>query len=170
MQKVTCSFCRLPFSVYRAEPGVDYYCCSGCALASRIPLGEHGRFPVSPGLIIALTFAFGLFNQALFGVLGGALIQEGRTDVGVRLQMVSLILGCAIVLVGAAFALISRGRSGGDAIVGPLMLIIGAWIGWVGWHFEPGLVVWSSMAVDAVLAFWLARGWCWRAYARWQAR
>jgi len=170
MQKVSCSFCRLPFSVHRAEPGVDYYCCSGCALASRIPLGEAGRFPVSPGLVIALAFAFGLFNQLLFGVLGGAVVDEGRVEVGARLQMVSLLLGGAIVLVGAGYALISRGRSGGDAILGPLMLVIGGWFGWVAWRFVPGLVVWPSLALNLVLALWLSRGWCWRAYATRQAR
>jgi len=166
MQKVTCNFCGLPFAVLRAEPGVDYFCCSGCALASRIPLGSGGQFPISPGLIIALTFAFGLFNQLLFAVLGSALVNEGRGEVGARLEMVSTILGGAVVLAGAGFALISRGRSGGDAIVGPLMLIIGAWFGWVAWRFDPGLVIWSSLAINLVLAAWLARGWCWRAYAK----
>jgi len=166
MQKVACSFCGLPFSVYRAEPGVDYFCCSGCALASRIPLGTRGQFPVSAGLIVALAFAFGLFNQFLFGVLGSAVIDEGRVEVGARLQLVAIILGGAIVLVGTAFALVSRGRSGGDAIIAPLVLVICGWFAWVAWRLGPGLVTAPFFATNLVLALWLARGWFWRAYAK----
>lgn len=170
MQRVTCSFCGLPFSVRRVSPGADYYCCSGCALASRIPLNQGGQFPVTPGLVIALAFAFGIFNQVLFGVLGGGVIDEGRIEVGARLQLVSVTLGAVLVLAGAGFSLLSRGRSGGDAIIGPLVLAIGGWFTWVAWHLQPGLVVWPFIAINAVLAVWLARGWCWRALARRQAR
>lgn len=165
MQKVTCSFCGLPFSVRRAQPGADYFCCSGCALASRIPLGGDGQFPVSPGLVIALVFAFGLFNELLFGLLGGAVAGEGRVEVGARLQLVSIILGLVLSAVGAAFSLLPRGRSAGDAIVAPLIVLMGAWFGWVAWRLEPRLVVWPLIATNAVSALWLARGWCWRAWA-----
>jgi hypothetical protein len=163
MHKVTCSFCGLPFSVRRPVDGADYFCCSGCALASRIPLGSGGQFPVSPGLIIALAFAFGLFNQVLFGALGAAVVEEGRADVGGRLQMVSVVIASGLVLTGVGFSIFSRGRAWGDAIVGGLVLLGGTWLGWVSWRFNPGLVVWPYLGVTLVLAGWLARGWVWRA-------
>ena len=169
MHRVTCSFCGLPFSVRRVTPGADYFCCSGCALASRIPLGTSGQFPVSPGLVIALAFAFGLFNQALFGVLGGGVIAEGRIEVGARLQLVSLGIGGLLACVGAVFSVLTRSRSAGDLLLAPLVVAIALWFAWVGWRLEPGLVVWPLIAVNAVLAVWLARGWCWRALARHQA-
>lgn len=159
MQKVTCSFCGLPFSVRKAEPGADYFCCSGCALASRIPLGTAGQFPVSPGLVVALVFAFGLFNQLLFGVMGGAVAAEGRADVGARLEAVSLALGGALALAGAAFSLFARGRSRADLVVGPLVFGAAAVLGGVFWRAGSGPVVWPALALNGALALWLARGW-----------
>ncbi len=166
MQRVTCSFCGLPFSVRKAEPGADCFCCSGCALASRIPLGTAGQFPVSPGLIIALAFGFGLFNQLLFGVMGGAVADEGRADVGARLEMVSLALGGALAIAGATFALLARGRSAADLVVGPSILLAALGLAVLFWRCGPGPVVWPALALDGLLALWLARGWFRRHWVR----
>jgi len=120
------------------------------------------------GLVVALVFAFGLFNQGLFGVLGAAVAAEGRVELGGRLASVSLLLGGGLALAGALFGLWSSGRSVGDVLVAPIVLLSAAWFGWVGWRMSPELVVWPAIAVNAVLAFWLGRGWCWRAYALWR--
>ena len=145
---------------------MDYYCCSGCALASRIPLGDGRAFPVSPGLIVALAFAFGLFNQVLFGVLGGAVADEGRVEVGARLQWVSLAIGGLLALVGAAFAAVPRGRSSGDLVVAPLLVLASGALVAQAWRAGVAPVVWPAIAANLLMAAWLARGWCRRALVR----
>ena len=70
MPRVQCSYCGLPFRVRQVEAGRAYYCCSGCALASRLPpAGEGGQFPVTPALIVALGVGFAFFNEVLFWTL-----------------------------------------------------------------------------------------------------
>ncbi|MBW8780538.1 MAG: hypothetical protein JF599_01430 [Verrucomicrobia bacterium] len=93
--KVACHYCGLPFSAVRVQPGRDYFCCSGCAIASRVPVDAQGRFPVNPTLLAALGLGFVLFNELLCWLFAVLLVREGRTEVAVRLVMGSLALGVA---------------------------------------------------------------------------
>lgn len=68
--KVVCEHCGLPFTVARTTPGRAVYCCSGCALAARVPVDASGQFPVNAALVTALSVGFAAFNQVLFWLLG----------------------------------------------------------------------------------------------------
>lgn len=78
MTSVTCRHCGLPFRVSRVEPGKDYFCCTGCAILSRIPVDGRGNYPVNAHLISALALAFLYFNQLLFWAMSVLLAREGR--------------------------------------------------------------------------------------------
>lgn len=165
MERVTCAFCGLPFSVRSAPEGATHYCCSGCALASRIPVGE-GKLPLSKPLIAALALGFGTFNQMLFTVLGAAVIAEERIEVGSRLMVVSLAIGLLVLLVSVAFLTTTRPWRISDAI--------GSGLGFA----AAGLAVWSVLQSDMMnanwfllgtnlwFAFWMSRGWLRRALRR----
>ena len=43
MPRIQCSYCGLPFTVRKVEPGRAVFCCSGCALASRLPAPGAGN-------------------------------------------------------------------------------------------------------------------------------
>jgi len=165
MAKVECGFCGLPFSVRAPEPGATYYCCSGCALASRIPM-EPGNFPVSRGLVVALLCGFGLFNQVLFALLGSAVLAEGRADVGLLALRVSAVAGLGLFALGAGLTLAARRRAWSDAILVAVAAGVG---GWPAWRFFAGgdvTAVWGLVAANLLLCAWLARGWARRFWGR----
>lgn len=154
MFPVQCSYCGLPFRVRRVEAGSPLYCCSGCALASRLPpVGPQGQYPVTPALVAALVVAFAFFNQVLFWTLAVLLAREGRADTARIFAGVSTGLG---VLVGLALAVgIWRApvRRWTDAAVALAALLVMA----TAWQRE-----WPAgraVGADAALVFWLARGW-----------
>ena len=97
MARIQCSYCGLPFNVRQVEPGRAYFCCSGCALVSRLPQpGAGGEFPVTPALIVALGAGFAFFNQVLFWALGIALVHDQRMAQAVLFARVSAGLGVAV--------------------------------------------------------------------------
>ncbi len=165
MPRVNCSFCRLPFSVRQVRPDVDYFCCSGCALASRIPVNE-GQLPVSPALLAALGVGFGLFNQILFAVLGGAVIGEGRVETGVKLVWISFALGACVFAALMALVALARPRRWTDlaAALPTVGLCVVAAARVVNGAIEPA--GWLLLAGNAWFAAWLARGWARRFWAR----
>jgi len=85
MAAVTCRYCGLPFRVRKAESGRDYFCCTGCAMLSRLPVDEKGQFPVNAHLVSALVAGFLFFNELLFWLLAELLVREGRMALAVRL-------------------------------------------------------------------------------------
>ncbi len=95
--KVVCEHCGLPFSVSRVAPGSPVFCCSGCALAARVPVDANGHFPVNAALVAALSAGFGFFNQGLFAVLAMLLGREadGAVNAG-RFAWASLATGAAL--------------------------------------------------------------------------
>ncbi|HEX9786326.1 MAG TPA: hypothetical protein VGA56_26830 [Opitutaceae bacterium] len=165
MPRVQCSFCGLPFTVRQVREGVDYFCCSGCAFASRIPVNE-GQLPISPGLIAALVVAFGVFNEILFAALGGAVISEGRDLTGEKLLWVSVAIGGCLLVVLLTLLAIARPRrcSDGIAAISSLVLALAA-IGRLH-HLEVGAGTWLLFGANLMLVLWLARGWARRAWVR----
>jgi len=84
MTRVTCHYCGLPFKVRRVELERKYFCCTGCAMASRVPVDEKGQFPVNSHLITALVAGFLFFNQLLLWLVAELLVRESRMALAVR--------------------------------------------------------------------------------------
>jgi hypothetical protein len=138
----------------RSEPGRAEFCCSGCALASRLPrAGEGGQFPVTPALVIALGAGFALFNQVLFWVLSVQLAGQHRAPEALICARVSG--GVGIVLWAALVAAIWRTgcRRWTDVLV--MVATLGALAAATGLTRSSGNV----LLVNATLVLWLARGW-----------
>jgi hypothetical protein len=78
MARVSCHYCGLPFQVKRVVPDRDYFCCTGCAITSRLPIDEKGQFPVNAHLVSALVAGFLFFNELLFWLVAVLLVRESR--------------------------------------------------------------------------------------------
>ena len=153
--RIQCSYCGLPFTVRQVEAGRVYYCCSGCALASRLPpVGEGGQFPVTPALIAALGVGFAFFNEVLFWTLALVLVHDNRVETALLFARVSAGLG--VLVWAAAVAGIWRApvRRWTDAVVAL------ATLGGIVAAVQPQLSAGCVVAADAALGLWLARGWC----------
>jgi hypothetical protein len=161
MPRIQCSYCGLPFKVRQVEPGRAAFCCSGCALASRLPArGAGGEFPITPALVVALGTAFAFFNEVLFWGLALALVREQRAAQALVLAGVSaglgvLVWGCLAGGMGRAAV-----RRWTDALVAgaTLTLIAGALV--------PELSAGCVLAANVILGLWLARGWGKQKFAR----
>jgi len=150
--KVTCEHCGLPFAVARATPGRALYCCSGCALAARVPVDASGQFPVNATLVTALGLGFGLFNQLLFWLLA---VLVARRDEGLenaeRLALVSFAIGAAVW----AALVLCQARVGARRLAdGVLAAASGAGLAWAWSVATPGL----AFAANGLLALWALRG------------
>lgn len=168
MERVACDFCGLPFSVRRARPGASHYCCSGCALASRIPVND-GTLPVSKPLMAALALGFGIFNQTLFSVLGSAVVAEGRVEVGGRLIGVSLVIGSLVVLANVVFLSTTRPWRITDLIGGSLGILAAVLTAWFFLTGDTDRAKWFLLGANLWFAFWMSRGWLRRALRRKQS-
>ena len=161
MPRTHCSYCGLPFNVRRIEPGRADYCCSGCALASRLPTaGEDGQFPVTLALVVALGIGFALFNEILFWALGVELAREQSMAQALLFARISGGLGILVWGALAAMLLRSGSRRWTDGLVS--IVTFGALTAAVGWTRSAGNV----LLVNAALASWLARGWGKRRFAQ----
>jgi hypothetical protein len=116
--KVICDQCGLPFSVARIAPGRPVYCCSGCALAARVPVDAQGQFPVNAALGTALTLAFVGFNQVLFWLLAVLLARDPEAEVNaLRFGWASLGTGTLFWMVLSTLQWRLGARSSADAVV-----------------------------------------------------
>jgi len=150
--KVVCEHCGLPFSVPRVVPGRPVYCCSGCALAARVPVDAQGQFPVNATLVAALGVGFVFFNQILFWLLASLLAREPERA-GNAALFAGASLGVGMLTCGLLLYL--QGKAGarswtdlGATIVAAAMLAAAAA------RFSPGL----AAATNAALALWALRG------------
>lgn len=84
MERASCHYCGLPFKVRRVESGRDYFCCTGCAMLSRVPVDEKGQFPINAHLVSALATGFLFFNEVLFWLVAVLLVRDGRMALAVR--------------------------------------------------------------------------------------
>jgi peptidoglycan biosynthesis protein MviN/MurJ (putative lipid II flippase) len=103
MISVTCLHCGLPLRVARVTPDKPVYCCSGCALAARVPVDANGQYPVNGTLVTALGVGFVAFNQLLFWLLAVLLAREGQSQTAARLLLGSLAAGGLVWLALAWF-------------------------------------------------------------------
>jgi hypothetical protein len=141
--------------VRRLETDRVQFCCSGCALASRLPpVGEGGQFPVTRALIATLVVSFAGFNEALFWTLALALAHQHQADQAWLLGRVSATLGMLVWLALAVAIGRAPMRRWGDAVVALATLAVVVVAVW------PPLAAGGVLAANAVLGLWLSRGWC----------
>lgn len=161
MPRTQCSYCGLPVNVRQIEPGRAYYCCSGCALVSRLSQpGAGNELPVTPALIVALGAGLAFFNEVLFWTLGMALAHDQRMAQAVLFARVSAGLGMAVwvTLVAAMARAASRHWTDALAVMVTLAGLVGGGVssrpaGWI-------------VGVNVALGLWLARGWGKQKFAR----
>lgn len=152
--KVICEHCGLPFSVARLAPGRAVYCCSGCALAARVPVDSNGQFPVNAALVTALGVGFVFFNQVLFWLLAILLARQAGVDAALnsgRFAFASLAVGVAVWLALAIFQL----RAGARRMLDWLVLALT--LGGIGAAFADGNPAAAALA-NGVFAAWALRG------------
>lgn len=158
MQRVTCSYCGLPFRTGRTPAaGEAVYCCSGCAMASRLGI-DGEKFPVTPQLVFGLVYGFVVFNQLAVGLFAGALLREGRTDLAALLQRIDVALGVAVFLGALGWLARARWIRIADAMVFALLagpLVAGVILALGGRLSE---AVWLSFGTNALLGAWQSRG------------
>ncbi|MDD2764930.1 MAG: hypothetical protein PHE83_13255 [Opitutaceae bacterium] len=161
MPRVQCSYCGLPFNVRQIEAGRAYYCCSGCALVSRLPAaGGGGEFPVTPALVAALGVGFALFNQVLFWTLAAELAREQRAVPALLFARISAGLGVLVWAVLATGIWRAPVRRWSDALVAL------ATLGGLALAIWPPLSAGGAVASSAALGLWLGRGWGKQKFAR----
>jgi hypothetical protein len=152
--KVACEHCGLPFSVPRVAPGKAVYCCSGCALAARVPVDAQGQFPVNAALVTALSAGFVFFNQAMFWMLSLLLARRAdaasATNAG-RFAVASLALG------GATWAALAffQTRAGARRAVDQALIALSGVV--LGWAVSRGRAE-IALGANLVLATWALRG------------
>jgi hypothetical protein len=161
MPQVQCSYCGLPFKVRQIAAGRAQFCCSGCALASRLPTADaSGQFPVTAGLVAALGMGFAFFNEVLGWTLAMALTREHRATIALIFARISVGLGLLVWATLAAGIGRAPARRWSDAALAlaTLAFIVIA----ISPPFSAGGVV----AANATLGLWLARGWGRKKFAR----
>lgn len=155
MPRIQCRYCGLPFRVRQVEAGRAYYCCSGCALASRLPkVGEGGQFPVTPALVAALGVGFAFFNEVLFWTLAIALDREHRADPALLFAQISAGLGVLVWAALAAGMWRAPVRRWTDALMALATLAA------LAAALQPKLLAGRVVGIDVALGIWVARGWC----------
>ena len=153
MERVTCQYCGLPFRVRKVAAGEAHFCCTGCAMLSRIPVDAEGQFPVNAHLVAALITGFILFNQLLFWLIAELLVREGRMAVAVRLFWLS---GGAAAALWVSLLLLQRrvkALRGAEAVAMALGL---AGLAWAFWRQPPRPL--GLAGVSLVLTAWTFRG------------
>ena len=166
MERLTCDYCGLPFRApYKPAAGAKAFCCSGCAMASRLGI-EGEKFPVSPQLVFDLLFAFGVFNQFLLWLLAMALGREGRADGAALCLLISVALGTLFYLATLVWLWRSRWLRASDGFVFALLagpVLAGTALGWLGQgRFGAPMVAGANL----LLLVWQARGFLRRWWAR----
>ena len=158
MEKVPCTFCGLPVRVKTPSADQAVYCCSGCALAAQIPLGD-GDLPVSRQLVVFLGVAFAFFNQFLFWALAVALRGEERAELAFRFDVLAVVAGGVVLIAGLALLAKAPVRRCGDwlgLVIALGLLGVGIWLS-ASVSFSRG-VIWI-LGANAVLLGFLGRGW-----------
>jgi hypothetical protein len=165
MARVTCGFCGLPFHVRTVREATEHFCCSGCALASRIPM--HGdALLVSRELVVALALGFGLFNQTLFAVLGTAVTKEGNAEVGATFITIAIAVGAVLFAVSGLFLVTARSRRWSDGLAALAAASLAAFAGWRGCMSGVSGIAAPLLIANLWLGAWWSRGWLRKFVAR----
>jgi hypothetical protein len=154
---MNCSFCGLPITRGRANPDGHTYCCSGCALAAKLPLDWSGRLTLP--YVTLLGYGFCLFNQFLFITLALASAAEGDSA---RAAVFAWLAGFAGALALVAVGLLigsAPSRSFSDwamLALGTSLFALGCWlqIGAQSIHGQ-----WLALLGNLGLGLWISRGW-----------
>ncbi|HLP01332.1 MAG TPA: hypothetical protein VK163_04850 [Opitutaceae bacterium] len=170
MERLTCDYCGLPFRApYKPPAGEKAFCCSGCALASKLGI-EGETFPVSPQLIFDLALAFGVFNQLLLVLLVAALRRDGRFDGAALCVTISAALGGALYLTALGWQWRSRWLRATDAflyaaLAAPVLggVTVALWLK----RADAALV---AAVANLLLVVWQGRGFLRRLWARKRVR
>lgn len=158
MEKVPCTFCGLPVRVSSKATDQPVYCCSGCALAAQIPMGENG-LPVSGQLVAALAIGFGYFNQFLFWSLTFALRSEGRDALADRFDLVTLLVGIIVLIGTAAVFLAARVHRWTDWILLGLVVASAVVTALIGLRQGLTAAVIGTLVTNTLMMTILVRGW-----------
>jgi hypothetical protein len=153
MTSVTCRYCGLPFRVRRVEPGRDYFCCTGCAMLSRLPVDEKGQFPVNTHLVSTLVAGFLFFNELLFWLVAVLLVREGRMALAMRFFWLA---GGTALAVWLALAILQWKAKAARAVDFAIMALGLAVLSAAFWRLPPLPV--PMAATNVVLIAWSFRG------------
>lgn len=157
MERVVCSYCGIPFRTRRAIRDEPLYCCSGCALASRLHI-EGDNVPVTPQLLFGLGSGFAMFNQLLLLLLAWALARENRPEAAALFAAISAGIGIAIHAGALAWQWFSRLLRVNDVIV----FASSGMISGTAVFFIARQDVWraaiAALAATGIVAIWQARG------------
>jgi hypothetical protein len=154
--RVICEHCGLPFTSLRAVAAGPVYCCTGCALAARVPVDAEGNYPVNAAALTATVLAFVGFNQALFwgvALLLAREVEDARALVNAgRFALASLLVGAGLWVSLAWIQAKVGARGAGDFAVAILSLlgVVGAAVaGAPGWALlaNLGLALWALRGV-----------------------
>ena len=166
MERLTCDYCSLPFRApYKPAAGAKAFCCSGCAMASRLGI-EGEQFPISPQLVFDLLFGFGVFNQFLLVLLAAALRRDGAAAGAGLCVTISALLGATSFLVALAWQWRSRWMQASDAIVFAVLAapVAGGAVFGVRFHLVSGVAV--AAVANLALVGWQGRGFLRRKWGR----
>jgi hypothetical protein len=166
MERLTCDYCGLPIGE-PPEPaaGGTAFCCSGCAMASRLGI-EGDQFPVTPQLIFDLLFGFGVFNQFLLVLFAAARRSDGRAEAAALCVAISAGLGVTLYLAALGWQWRGRWLRASDVWLYALLaapVLGGAAVAVCLKRGDAALV---SAVVNLALAGWLGRGFLRRALAK----
>jgi hypothetical protein len=153
MSQRTCHYCGLIVRAGRTPVEQPVYCCTGCAIADRIPVDASGHFPVNRTLVAALAAGFLAFNQMLFGLLAAIAAHQGKAGLSMSMAWASIAVGAVVWMVLAFANRFSGLRSFGEklpALVGLAVLVR------AGWGQPPAIGL--ALAGNGMLLIWNMRG------------
>jgi len=157
VERLVCSYCGIPFRS-RGPAGTEpVYCCSGCAMASRMSI-QGSEFPVTPQLVFGLVLGFAIFNQLLLLVLSLALVREERADTAALFAGISAVLGVVVFAAAFVWQLHSRLFRTTDVIA----FAHGGVLAFAAVFFltqsRPDLAAGAGIAATTLAAIWQMRG------------
>ncbi|WP_404421542.1 hypothetical protein [Nibricoccus sp. IMCC34717] len=153
MSQRTCHYCGIPVRAGRATEAEAVYCCTGCAIAERIPIDSSGQFPVNRALVGTLVIGFLAFNQILFALLSAIAAHQAKATLSGRMAWASLGVGAGVWLALALAMRFSGRRSVAEKL--PAAAALGVFL-WAGLSQPPAL--WLAGAGNGILLIWNMRG------------
>ncbi|MDX2188051.1 MAG: hypothetical protein SFV32_14040 [Opitutaceae bacterium] len=155
MSRRACAYCGIPVRVPAATPE-PVFCCTGCAIANRIPVDEKGQFPVNRALVAVLVLGFLFFNQILFAALASLAERQGKASLVELSSWISAGLGIIVCFALGLATRFSGRRSFNEKLPATIAAVGVVWA----LSFVPPRLAWVAVA-NGMLLIWNARG-VWR--------